>query len=134
MCSLLISFGLVFPFSLLFSFIYLCSDFSIHRITCIKDHYIYVNEFGGRHRIIIIRMLNAAEWYIWWTYVTVNIKQRKRSAYTIQHSNLCTKWWFYVKYISKENNNICFFWFNLDFSSRTDLLFGPQKLSCLSDI
>lgn len=25
----------------------------IHRITCIKDHYIYVNEFGGRHRIII---------------------------------------------------------------------------------
>lgn len=30
----------------------------IHRITCIKDHYIYVNEFGGRHRIII-RMLNV---------------------------------------------------------------------------
>lgn len=45
----------------------------IHRITCIKDHYIYVNEFGGKHQNII-RMLNAVEWYIWWAYVTVNIK------------------------------------------------------------
>lgn len=39
---------------------------SIHRITCIKDHYIYVNEFCGWWmvdgiEIIIIRTLNAVE-------------------------------------------------------------------------
>lgn len=100
----------------------------IHRIACIKDHYIYVNEFGRRHRIFI-RMLNGMN-----MVYKYNGKPKTTKAFSIQHSILCAKWWFYVKYIPKENNNICFLWFNLDFSSLTDLLFGPQKLSRLSDI